>query len=90
MCMKIMFFTLFVLYKAGIRFFLVTLVKDPMVMFCFLFSILFALFIGATTLNFGTLVRYKIPCMPFFIMALILINEDRKIKKTASQKEAVV
>jgi len=88
--LTLMLFTLFVLYKAGIRFFLVTLVKDPMVMFCFLFSILFALFIGATTLNFGTLVRYKIPCMPFFIMALILINEDRKIKKTASQKEAVV
>ena len=88
--LTLMLFTLFVLYKAGIRFFIVTLVKDPMVMFCFLFSILFALFIGATTLNFGTLVRYKIPCMPFFIMALILINEDRKIKKTASQKEAVV
>ncbi len=80
--LSLMLFTLFVLYKAGPWLFLSTLIKDPMVIFCFFFSVLFALFIGATTLNFGTLVRYKIPCMPFFIMALVLINEQRKkVKK---------
>lgn len=82
--LSLMLLTLFVLYKVGIWTFFSTLLKDPMVLFCFFFSILFALFIGATTLNFGTLVRYKIPCMPFFIMALILIYEKRKVvKKTA-------
>jgi hypothetical protein len=89
--LSLMLFTLFVLYKVGVWTFFTTLLKDPMVLFCFFFSILFALFIGATTLNFGTLVRYKIPCMPFFIMALILIYEKRKlVKKTAPLiKEAV-
>ena len=87
--LTLMLFALFVLYKAGVRLFVSTLFKDPMVMFCFFFSILFALFIGATTLNFGTLVRYKIPCMPFFMMALILIDETRKnIKKTSPIKGA--
>ncbi|HSN59653.1 MAG TPA: hypothetical protein VLR49_01870 [Ferruginibacter sp.] len=80
--LSLMIFSLFVLYKAGIRHFIFTIFKDPMVIFCFFFSVLFALFIGATTLNFGTLVRYKIPCMPFFIIALILINEkSRALKK---------
>jgi len=90
--LSLMIFSLFVLYKAGIRLFISTLFKDPMVLFCFFFSVLFALFIGATTLNFGTLVRYKIPCMPFFIIALVLINEKIKLKKITaplSVKEAV-
>lgn len=87
--LSLMLFTLFVLYKAGPWLFFSTLIKDPMVIFCFFFSVLFALFVGATTLNFGTLVRYKIPCMPFFIMALVLIDEQRKkVKKKPLKKGA--
>lgn len=81
--LTLMMFFLFVLWKVGPVRFVVSLVKDPGVMYCFFFSILFALFIGATTLNFGTLVRYKIPCMPFFVMALVLIYEKRPKKKKA-------
>jgi len=89
--LSLMVFTLLVLYKAGPWLFFSTLIKDPMVIFCFFFSVLFALFVGATTLNFGTLVRYKIPCMPFFIMALVLINEHRKkVNKKPLQKGAEI
>ena len=89
--LSLMLFTLLVLYKAGPWLFFSTLIKDPMVIFCFFFSVLFALFVGATTLNFGTLVRYKIPCMPFFIMALVLINEQRKkVIKKPLQKGAEI
>ena len=60
-------------------------------MFCFFFSILFALFVGATTLNFGTLVRYKIPCMPFYVIALVLILDVAKKRKAALRlKKAAV
>lgn len=76
--LSLMLFTLLVFFRVGPFTFLSTLIRDPMVMFCFFFSILFALFIGATTLNFGTLVRYKIPCMPFFLIAIMLINERKK------------
>ena len=79
--LAIMLFFLVVIWKAGPVRFVLSLVKDPMVMYCFFFAILFALFIGATTLNFGTLVRYKIPCMPFFMMALFLIYEKKPKKK---------
>jgi hypothetical protein len=78
--LSLMLFFLFVLFKTRVWYFFTTILKDPMVMFCFFFSILFALFVGATTLNFGTLVRYKIPCMPFFLIALILIYEKRPKK----------
>jgi hypothetical protein len=89
--LTLMLLTLFVLFRVGPIPFFTTIFKDPMVMFCFFFSVLFALFIGATTLNFGTLVRYKIPCMPFFVIALLLIYERKNLQKIASlKKEAVV
>ncbi len=73
--MVIMFFTLSVFYKAGPKKFIRPILKDPTVMYCLLFALLFALFVGATTANFGTLVRYKIPCMPFYIIAIFLIQD---------------
>lgn len=79
--LTLMFFFLYVLFKAGPLNFLKSLVREPLIMYCFFFAILFALFVGATTLNFGTLVRYKIPCMPFFLMALILIYDKYAVKK---------
>ena len=46
---------------------------DPVVIFCLVYSILFAGIIGATTTNFGALVRYKIPCVPFYLCGLFII-----------------
>lgn len=79
--LAIMIFTLLVLYKAGPLFFLQSIVRDPVILYCLLFAILFALFVGATTANFGTLVRYKIPCLPFYIIALFLIQDRARNKK---------
>ena len=45
-----------------------------LLVFAFSFSILFAFFIGLSTSNFGALVRYKIPCMPFYIASLYIIR----------------
>ena len=52
---------------------MVTIIKKPIVLYCFLFSVIFSLFVGATTLNFGSLVRYKIPGLPFYVISLYLI-----------------
>jgi hypothetical protein len=81
--LAIMLFTLFVLYKSGPFNFLRAILKDPVIMYCLLFALLFALFIGATTANFGTLVRYKIPCIPFYIIALFLIQDRNKKQKSS-------
>ena len=85
--LALMLFTIFVFFKVGPFLLFGSVFKDPMIFYCFFFSILFALFVGATTLNFGTLVRYKIPCIPFYIIALMLIYEKYLAKKAAhSQK----
>lgn len=46
--------------------------SDPFLIFCLLFSFLFAFAIGVSTFNFGTLIRYKIPLMPFLITAIFI------------------
>jgi hypothetical protein len=79
--MTLMIFTIFVFFKAGLKTVFQTLTRNPLAMYCFLFSLIFALFVGATTLNFGTLCRYKIPCMPFFVISLFLIQDAAAKKK---------
>ncbi|WP_424963341.1 hypothetical protein [Ekhidna sp.] len=51
---------------------LVSIFQDPFLSFCFGFSLLFAFAVGISTFNFGTLMRYKIPFLPYFILMLIL------------------
>lgn len=58
---------------------------DPTILFCLLFSLVFAFAVGVSTFNFGTLSRYKIPMLPIFLIALILINYKLKnLKKLSS------
>jgi hypothetical protein len=78
-----MLLTLSVFYRAGPRNFFGAILKDPLILYCFLFALLFALFVGATTANFGTLVRYKIQCTPFYLIAMFLIQDrTRKLKNS--------
>lgn len=86
-----MIFTIIVFFKAGIKTVFQTLTKNPLALYCFLFAMIFALFVGATTLNFGSLCRYKIPCMPFFLISLFLIQDAAEQKKNnlLKSKEAV-
>jgi len=80
----LMFFTLFILFKSGPFRLVKWILTDPLIMYCFLFAVVFGLFVGASTLNFGTLVRYKIPCLPFYAISLFLIYE--KVKERAARK----
>lgn len=49
--------------------------SDPVIVFCMVYSLLFAGIIGITTTNFGALVRYKIPCIPFYLFMLFIIMD---------------
>ena len=75
-------FTLYILWKNGVRRVFRAIRKNPTVFFCFFFAILFAFCVGFTAYNFGALVRYKIPCIPFYLVALVILNhitaEERK------------
>ncbi|HUS01882.1 MAG TPA: hypothetical protein VMY77_09155 [Chitinophagaceae bacterium] len=83
----LLLFTLYIVFKAGLFYFFKLITRDPLIMYCFLFSCVFALFVGASTLNFGSLVRYKIPCMPFYLISLFLIHEN--VKQRAINKQLI-
>lgn len=68
-----LFLTLKVFFTVGILRIWKTVSADPTIQFCLIFSIIFAFAVGISSYNFGTLSRYKIPCMPFYGLALILI-----------------
>ena len=48
------------------------LFRDPLVAFCVLFTVCFGFMIGITTSNFGSLVRFKIPMLPFFMAGIFI------------------
>jgi hypothetical protein len=88
--LAIIILTFKVLRFAGFRNFFAAC-KTPIVMYCILFSLFFGIFVGATTPNFGTLCRYKIPCMPFYVISMLLIRDIVKQKKESllNTKQAV-
>jgi hypothetical protein len=53
--------------------------KDPFLIFCLLFTLILGFGIGLSTSNFGALVRYKIPFLPFFLFLIfVLLHKDKK------------
>jgi hypothetical protein len=73
--LTLLFFTLrLFFYKRGIRMFFSKFFSEPAVLYCMAFAILFAIFVGTSTFNFGSLARYKIPCLPFYLSALAIIQ----------------
>jgi hypothetical protein len=52
-----------------------TIFSDPVITFCFTFSLIFGGIIGITTPNFGALVRYKLPCVSFYLLTFILVMD---------------
>ena len=70
--LALLMLTLYILYRAGPLNFMRQATSEPILVFAFLFSIIFAFAVGITSYNFGSLVRYKIPMLPFFISALFI------------------
>lgn len=55
--------------------------SNPLLILGFVFTLLLAFSIGLTSANFGALVRYKVPLVPFMV-TLILLNIYRPKPKT--------
>ena len=73
-------FTLFTLIKISPVEVLRTLLKEPFLLYCLIFSILFAFGVGIAGTNFGAMVRYKTPLMPFFFSMIYLISKINRSK----------
>jgi hypothetical protein len=55
--------------------------NNPYLTYGLTFSFILAFIIGFTTYNYGALVRYKIPLIPFFLSSLIILLDIAKKKK---------
>lgn len=68
--------TLYVIVRLRTRIF--QALQNPSIFFSLVFSITFAFAVGVSTFNFGTLARYKIPLIPFYAVALVLLLDHSK------------
>ncbi|WP_018630777.1 hypothetical protein [Niabella aurantiaca] len=67
-----LFLTLKVIIVLGIRKCWKTIMSDSTIQFCLIFAVIFAFAVGISSGNFGALSRYKIPCLPFYSLAILL------------------
>jgi len=82
--------SLYLLFKLGIYRFYKVIAREPILFFSIIFSLFFAFSIGLTTSNFGAMVRYKIPAIPFYLSSLIIINDHYQKKRKVEEGELAV
>lgn len=70
----IMLLTIFLMIRLKFIGFFRLIGKNPLLLFSVLFSLFFAFSVGIATSNFGSLVRLKIPCIPFFVSSLFVLK----------------
>ena len=79
--------SIFVFFKAGIKYSIKQILGNPFVSMCFLFSVVLALGIGISTSNFGALVRFKIPLIPFFALGWLEILYSKQKEADANSDD---
>ncbi|MHB8258885.1 MAG: hypothetical protein ACYDCN_09600 [Bacteroidia bacterium] len=79
----IMILTFFLVVRLKFFGFFSLIGKNSLLLFSILFSLFFAFSVGLATSNFGSLVRIKIPCIPFFLASLFVLRDlyEKKTKK---------
>ncbi len=77
---------LYLLFKMRFFRFFSNLFASPFTVFAMLFVVILSLIIGFTTFNFGTMVRYRIPVLPFYAFMLISIYVKYKEQKDQPAK----
>ncbi|HRG51207.1 MAG TPA: hypothetical protein PLL00_00105 [Bacteroidia bacterium] len=84
----ILFLTAFLLIRLKFLGFFLLIGKNPLLLFSILFSLFFAFSVGIATSNFGSLVRLKIPCIPFFVASLFVLKYfyDQKVNSVRKKK----
>ena len=64
---------------------------DAFLIFCVLFTIILGFGVGLSTSNFGALVRYKIPFLPFFTFLILYnikwLNNGEDLRKPIDSKK---
>lgn len=71
-------FTIYLTFKLKFYNLFRLMFRHRILFFTVYFSIFFSFSVGLTTSNFGSLVRYKIPAIPFFLISLFIIHSTYK------------
>ena len=72
------YFTFRAFQKRGIAKTFGLIAKDPNLLFCLVFSLVFGFAVGISSYNFGALSRYKIPALPFYASFLMIVLNYHK------------
>lgn len=76
--------TLYIMVRLKFFGFFTEILANPFVLVSIIMSILFALIIGFTTYNFGTMARYRIILLPFYLFTLVSLYTTYLDKKKIS------
>lgn len=79
--------TILVILTVGLRQIYSQIKKEPLLIFSIVFSIFFSFSVGLTTSNFGALVRYKIPAVPFYASTILLLYQKNKSGNMEEEKD---
>jgi len=71
-------FTLFLLVRVNPIKYVRIIISEPILLYALVFSLVFAFGVGVAGTNFGALVRYKIPLIPFFYSAMYIVYDLSK------------
>lgn len=86
----LLFITIRTLLKVGPGRFLARISGEPLLIFSFVFAVFFAFSVGLSTANFGALVRYKIPCIPFYLSSMYIIDAKREMKTAKDDDNEII
>lgn len=81
------YLTLNLFVKRGVGPFFKKIFSQPLLLFCFIFSIVFTAAVGSSALNFGSLSRYKIPALPFYLVMLLVLHQQFRVQFPAWLKK---
>lgn len=70
-----LFLTLYFVFKRGLWTYFKEAFGEPRMLMSFVFAFVFAIAVGISSANFGALSRYKIPCMPFYLILMMLLYQ---------------
>ncbi len=85
----ILLITVFILFRTGLSNNIYIIRTRPIVSFSILFAISFAFAVGVSSYNFGTLMRYKIPMLPFYLSGMLMLYFENQALRAKSFKNSV-
>lgn len=87
--MFMLFLLIRVVWRTGLYSFMQLVATRPFLLFCISFTVIFGVAVGLNSFNFGSLVRYKIPLIPMFVGALLMMEEYVRLRSQFARQATI-